>query len=362
MNPLLESFIYPFLFITLFFEVFAILTFFDAEARRRRSMTPSALFPSIAVIIPCYNEEATIQGSVDSLLALDYPADKLSIIVADDGSTDRSREVLLRYATHPQVSLIRKENGGKHTALNAGIASTSAEFVGCLDGDSFVMADALKEIVPHFDDARVGAVTASMSVHEPRSALERMQQAEYLIGIAFRHVISTVNGLHVAPGPFTFYRRSMFAELGPFRSAHQTEDMEIALRMQKAGWKIRNAPRARVFTRAPKTVGSLVKQRTRWTTGFIRNGFDYRDLFGNPKYEALGLIILPWARSPSSRVSRSSCSRSTSPRPACGGSSSTSPRSRSPRPCMSRSSIFSSRPSMSSRCSPSSRSPSPPSS
>ncbi|MEK9176975.1 MAG: glycosyltransferase family 2 protein, partial [Patescibacteria group bacterium] len=191
------------------------------------------------------------------------------------------------------VSVIRKENGGKYTALNLGIERAVTEFVGCLDADSFASPDALKEVMAHFDGLKVGAVTASLSVHAPRSWLERMQQAEYLIGILFRHILASLNGLYVAPGPFTIYRKSMFRDIGAFRAAHDTEDMEIALRMQRAGWKIANAPRARVYTTAPTTVGALVKQRTRWTTGFIRNGFDYRDLFVNPAHGVLGLMVLP---------------------------------------------------------------------
>jgi cellulose synthase/poly-beta-1,6-N-acetylglucosamine synthase-like glycosyltransferase len=133
-----------------------------------------------------------------------------------------------------------------------------------------------------------------MSVFQPRNLLEQMQNAEYIIGIALRHALSAVNGIYVTPGPFSFYRRSVIEEVGGFRHAHQAEDMEMALRMQRAGYEIENAPRARVYTKVPRSVPKLVKQRTRWTTGFLRNVMtDYRDLVGNPKYGALGLMVLP---------------------------------------------------------------------
>ncbi|MEK7079824.1 MAG: glycosyltransferase family 2 protein, partial [Patescibacteria group bacterium] len=133
-----------------------------------------------------------------------------------------------------------------------------------------------------------------MSVFEPKSLLEQMQNAEYIFGIALRHTLSAVNGIYVTPGPFSLYRRSVLDELGGFRHAHQAEDMEMALRIQRAGYEIENAPRARVYTKVPRTVPSLIKQRTRWTTGFLRNVLtDYRDLVGNPKYGVLGLLVLP---------------------------------------------------------------------
>ena len=287
--------IYSFLFLALFFEVFLVITFFDKDARRRRTLPFLSTFPTVAILVPCHNEEKTIGKTTESLLALEYPKDKLSIVLIDDGSTDNTPQVMDDYRTNPQISIIRKENGGKHTALNAGIAATNSEFIGCLDADSFVAPDALKHVIANFDDEKIGAVTASMSVYAPKKILERMQQAEYLFGIALRHILATLNGLYVTPGPFTIFRRTMFTEIGIFRTAHNTEDMEIAMRMQKMGWKIQNAPQARVFTKAPGTLRGLVKQRTRWTTGFIRNGMDYRILFGNPRYGALGLIVLPIA-------------------------------------------------------------------
>jgi len=294
MEPISETLIYSFIFLTLFFEVFVLLTFFDRSAQARRNIVPSQKrLPTVSIVVPCYNEKETIAGSVRSLLKLDYPKRLLSIIVVDDGSTDGSVVALEEYARNRQVSVVRKENGGKHTALNLGIEHATTELIGCLDADSFTPPDALKEIVAHFDDVKVGAVTASLSVHSPKSWLERMQQAEYLMGIVFRHILATLNGLYVAPGPFTIYRKSMFKDIGGFKPAHDTEDMEIALRMQRRGWRLENAPRARVYTTAPKTIRGLVKQRARWTTGFIRNGFDYRDLFVNPAHGVLGLMVLP---------------------------------------------------------------------
>jgi len=109
-----------------------------------------------------------------------------------------------------------------------------------------------------------------------------------------RHTLAAVNGLYVTPGPFSLYRRSVILSLGGFSYGHQTEDMEMALRIQKAGYRIDSAPRARVYTKAPRSVPALVKQRTRWTSGFLRNMTrEYRSLVGNPRHGALGVIVLP---------------------------------------------------------------------
>lgn len=290
-----ELLIYPFLFLAIYFQAFLLVTLLSAPAKAMRNRVASLKTPKVAMIVPCWNEETTVAGTAASLLALEYPKDKLQIFLVNDGSTDNTKAAMDAFATYPQVTVIHKENGGKHTAINLGIElATDAEFIGCLDADSFVEPSALKEIISCFDNPNVAAATPGMSVHKPKSLLERMQHAEFVLGIALRHTLAAVNGLHVTPGPFSLYRKSVLKELGGFRFGHQTEDMEMALRIQKAGYAIDSAPRARVYTKVPRSVPALVKQRTRWTSGFLRNvSQEYRGLVGNPKYGALGMIVLP---------------------------------------------------------------------
>ncbi|MEK9160575.1 MAG: glycosyltransferase [Patescibacteria group bacterium] len=286
---------YPFLFAAIYFEAFLLVTFLSQPAKDARARVVSPKTPMVAMIVPCFNEEKTVGATVESLLALEYPKEKLQIILVNDGSTDATGKVMDGFAHHAQVSVIHQKNGGKHVALNAGIdAAKDAEIVGCLDADSFVHKDALREMISCFDDPEVGATTAAMSVHKPTNLLERMQNAEYIMGIALRHILAAVNGIYVTPGPFSLYRRDIIEKIGGFRHGHHTEDMEMALRMQQQGYKIDSAPKARVETATPRSVPSLVKQRTRWTTGFLRNMlYEYRGLVGNPRYGALGLIVLP---------------------------------------------------------------------
>lgn len=286
---------YPFLFAAVYFQAFLLVTFLSRPALAARERKVSTRTPKVAVVVPCWNEERTIKGTVDSLLALDYPAKLLQIVLVNDGSTDGTKAVMDNYLNHPQITVVHKENGGKHTAINKGTEiAHDAEIIGCLDADSFVSPEALKEMIACFDDPNVAATTPAMSVHKPTNLLERMQNAEFILGIALRHILAAVNGLHVTPGPFSLYRRAVLVELGGFRYGHQTEDMEMALRIQRAGYAIDSAPKARVYTKAPRSVPALVKQRTRWTTGFLRNMMhDYRDLIGNPRYGALGTLVLP---------------------------------------------------------------------
>ena len=191
--------------------------------------------------------------------------------------------------------VLSKPNGGKHTALNLGISNSKAEFIGCLDADSFVDREALKLIVRRFRDEHVMAVTPSVVIDDADNIIRKTQKAEYQYGNFVRKAFCAIGAIHIAPGPFSFYRKSVFDQVGMYRKAHNTEDMEMAMRLQKNGLKIVNEPLALVYTVAPNTVKKLYKQRVRWVSGFLANLIDYKGMVFNKKYGDLGLIVLPFA-------------------------------------------------------------------
>lgn len=287
--------LYVCLFIALYFEVLLLISFIERKPTAKTTGLP-ARYPTVAMVVPCYNEERTLAGTIDSLLALAYPADKLSIVVVDDGSKDGTRAIGERYAaSHPQVTFYSKPNGGKYTALNYAIERTDAEIVGCLDADSFVVPDALTEAVKAFEARpEAMAITPAMKVHKPRNLLELMQAVEYTFGIFYKKMFDNLSAINVLPGPFSIYKRAVFTQIGLFRHAHNTEDMEIAFRMHEHGLTIINAHNAIVYTKVPTTVRTLLKQRTRWSRGFLENARDYSHMFFNRKYGNFGMLILPF--------------------------------------------------------------------
>lgn len=285
---------YPLLSAALFFEIFLLITFISRPARQARGRVPAGKTPYVALVVPCYNEERTVEKTVRSLLNLSYPADRLQLILVNDGSTDNTHDEIEKYRTNPQIRIIHQKNGGKHTALNAGIAlAEGAEFVGCVDADTELEADALIRTLACFTHENVAASFSSIVISSPKSALEYIQGAEYMMGSYFRHALSSINAFFVTPGPFSVYRRAILLDIGGFRFGQQTEDMDIAMRLLKRGYSIENAPGALVTTRAQDTFGKLVRQRMRWASGYFRNiWFDHRDLVST-KYGFLGLFVLP---------------------------------------------------------------------
>jgi peptidoglycan-N-acetylglucosamine deacetylase len=289
------------LFATLYAQVLLLFTFFskksvfdeDRYIKPGETRTPIRRFPIVTIIVPVWNEEKTLAGTLDSLLALEYPKDKLDIIVVDDGSTDNTRVVANSFKKFPEIRVFSKENGGKHTAVNFAIARAKGELIGCLDADSFVEKNALMEIVRYFEDERIMAVTPAICVYKPKNTLQKLQRVEYNMGIFLRKMFASMNAIHVAPGPFSIFRKKVFDDLGLYKKAHNTEDMEMAMRMHKHHYPIANAYTAYVYTVTPDTIYKLYKQRLRWVYGFLANVIDYKEMIFNRKYGNLGMFTLP---------------------------------------------------------------------
>ncbi|ETB63614.1 TPA: hypothetical protein DIC38_03570 [Candidatus Nomurabacteria bacterium] len=287
---------YVFTFISVYVQIFFLTTFL--EKRKKIVKHPENLelsyYPTVTVTVPCYNEEKTIEKTIKSLLSLDYPKDKLKIFIVNDGSKDNTWEVVQQFKDDSNIVLINKENGGKHTAVNLAIEQSDAEFFGCLDSDSMVHPQALKRILKYFEnDKKTMAVAPSIIVYNPKNILQYAQNIEYDMSIYTKKMLGFMGGIHVAPGPFSIFRKKVFDDLGPYKKAHNTEDQEIALRMQEYGYKIDHCPDAYVYTNTPDSVTKLYRQRLRWIYGFIKNLIDYRHLLFKKKYGTIALFTLP---------------------------------------------------------------------
>ncbi|MBK5215709.1 MAG: glycosyltransferase family 2 protein [Candidatus Pacebacteria bacterium] len=296
MEPVYTAIFYVFSFISVYVQIFFLMTYL--EKKRHIVHHPENLellnYPTVTVAVPCYNEEATIDKTVKSLLALDYPKDKIKIFLIDDGSRDNTWNIISGFDNGENILAFKKENGGKHTALNLALEKSTAEFFGCLDSDSLVHPQALKRILSYFqNDPKTMAVAPSIIVYNPKNILQYAQNVEYDMSVYTKKMLGFMGGIHVTPGPFSIFRKKVFDDLGPYHKAHNTEDQEIALRMQENGYKIDHCPDAYVYTNTPDSVMKLYRQRIRWIYGFIKNLVDYRRLLFKKEYGTVALFTLP---------------------------------------------------------------------
>ncbi len=297
MHGLSDTIFYSIMFFSVYVQIFFLFTFFENKKKilGRPPVSRGTAFPSVTIIVPCFNEQRSIEKTMTSLLSLDYPKDKLEILVVDDGSTDKTWEIIQTYKNTPQVRIFHKENGGKFTALNYALERTTTEFFSCMDADSTVDSDALIKMMRYFEDAETMAVIPVAVVVTPTTFIQRAQKIEYYMSAFYKKIFSIIGGLYVTPGTLPIYRKAVVDRIGGFRHGHNGEDAEMAFRMQEHHMKIVQCHEVVVHTIPPATTKVLYKQRVRWVSAYLGNVVDYRKMIFSRKYGNFGMFTLPSA-------------------------------------------------------------------
>ena len=268
--------------------------------------------PPVSVLVPAYNEEATIAASVRSMLQLDYP--QLEVIVVNDGSRDATLAVLrrefalVRYpeaywrrlqanpvraiyrsAKFPNLRVVDKENGGKADALNAGLNAARYPLVCAVDADSILERGSLRRVVaPFLYEPRTVASGGTVRIANgcevrggflekvglPSQMLPLLQVVEYLRAFLFGRLgWAPLNAVLIISGAFGVFRKDPLVAAGGYRRDTVGEDMELVVRLHRvhrlAGrpYRVAFLPDPICWTEAPETLRVLRAQRTRWQRG-----------------------------------------------------------------------------------------------
>lgn len=335
-----------FLVINLLYLLFSVVAFFSLMQHRRRwtsraldVVMRSPATQGISVIAPAYNEEATIEQSLRSLLLLNYP--QFEVVVVNDGSKDKTIakmvaafglmrapvvyqqplgtkpvQALYRSLDHPDLVVIDKANGGKADAINAGINAARYPLVCVIDADSILEPEALMRaslpFVENPDTLATGGIIRIVNgctvedgrvtkIDMPGNWLARFQVVEYLRAfLSGRVFMSAANALLIISGAFGLFRRDAVIEVGGFRHDTIGEDMEIVARLHRR-WRDTNRPYRVVFqpdpvcwTEAPETRKILASQRNRWQRGTCQVLSYHMAMMGNSKYGAVGWFAMPY--------------------------------------------------------------------
>lgn len=301
-----------------------------------KSILPSDYYVPISIIVLAYNEEITVVDTVRSLLTLEYRA--YEIIVVDDGSKDRTSEVLAKafdmhlvhrpirrqvdcqreefiYETRAQkvpLTLIRKKNGGKADTLNMGINAANFPYFICMDADSVLQYDSLRRIVqPVLADGNVVAVGGIVRISNdvelengrvkryrlPRNILAFMQVLEYDRSfLASRILFDRFNGSLIISGAFGLFKKSTVIAVGGYDRKTLGEDMELVVKLHEyctsnsIPYSIRYASDAICWTQAPERLRDLCKQRRRWHLGLFQSMYKHRTMFSNHRFGAVSFV------------------------------------------------------------------------
>lgn len=243
----------------------------SAMLDRRPSFFELRQYPSITILVAAYNEEKSIADTINSIFGQNYPGE-LEVIVIDDGSTDTTAAILNNINDPRLRPLILSKNGGKSSALNAGLEIASHEIVITVDADTYLYKEALKILVARYinDPPNTVAVAGAISVRNSRqNIITKFQEWDYFHGIAvIKRVQSLYQGTLVAQGAFSLYSRDVVREIGGWSNC-VGEDIVLSWGMLIRGYRIGYAENAVVFTNVPENYKQLFQQRRRWARGMF---------------------------------------------------------------------------------------------
>ena len=245
------------------------------RSRRRVARRPALARPPgpVSVVVPAFNEAATIVSTVRSLVASEHPVE---VVVVDDGSTDGTADAVEALRL-PGVQVVRKPNGGKPSALNVGIAAARHDLVVLMDGDTVFEPATVGHLVGPFADPRVGAVAGNVRVADRRSIVARWQHIEYVIGFNIdRRVQDAWGVVTTVPGAIGAYRREALVDVGGVSDDTLAEDTDLTIALGRAGWRVVYEPAARAWTDAPSSFAQLWRQRYRWSYGIMQSLWKHR--------------------------------------------------------------------------------------
>ncbi|ALB29572.1 glycosyltransferase family 2 protein [Companilactobacillus heilongjiangensis] len=231
---------------------------------------PKNLQPMITIMIPAHNEEVVIKETITYLFEnINY--DNFEVLVTNDGSTDKTAEIIKRLMKkYPRLRTINIiQNKGKAHAFNIGMHFAKGEYILSNDADTIPEPDALMKYMNffiHAQDMNTSAVTANMDVQNRTSLLGKSQTVEFssIVGVIKRSQTSINDSMYAYSGANTLYKKDFLIDVGGFRQDRATEDISIAWDHQTIGAIPRFAPDIVFHMNVPETIGDLYKQRKRW--------------------------------------------------------------------------------------------------
>ena len=223
--------------------------------------------PTVSLIIAAHDEEAVIDRKVRNALELEYPRDRLELIVTSDGSTDRTVELARSAGADLVLDL---ERGGKLAAQNAGAARARGELLAFSDANAFWETSALRRLVAPFGDPRVGYVCGQVRFSADGGSTEEGTYWRYEMGV--RELESRLGGVTAGNGAIYAVRREAYLVLDPSRS----HDLSFPFELTKGGWRAVYAPGALAEERMVPTIEGEFSRKRRMMSGLwdivIRDG------------------------------------------------------------------------------------------
>jgi cellulose synthase/poly-beta-1,6-N-acetylglucosamine synthase-like glycosyltransferase len=255
--------------------IYPLLTMMLASTVEKQ-MTESASFPSVSILLPMHNEEKVIRTKTESLLASQYPLDKIEIVIGSDASDDATDKITGEYASkHPNIIFIRSEKReGKAAMLNRLASIAKGELLVITDANVMPAPDCLMKIVRHFNDKNIGLCDARPVTPETMSSGIASQEKLYSsFEMKLKNAEAKAWGTSINPyGGFYVIRRQLFPVIPQKMLA---DDLYVGLNLICRGYKAINEEHAIVTEDIPSGIREQYKRRVRIATGSFQNLFHY---------------------------------------------------------------------------------------
>ena len=264
-----------------------------AAGRRRRGVpTLHDEWPSVSIIVPAFNEAAVIENCVRSIQLTRY--DRYEVVLVDDGSTDNTAQLMAELAAGDlRIKVLTQVNAGKGAALNLGIRNATGEVLMFVDADCIFTRYTVDKMLQGFEDGRTGAVCGDDRPVDLNRVQTRMLAFISHIGTGMvRRALTMIGCLPIVAGTIRAFPRKVVEETGLFRDDTVGEDLELTLRVHKAGYRVVFAPRAVVYAESPSTIAALWRQRVRWARGLLQTTAVQKGMTGNPRHVRFGVYLL----------------------------------------------------------------------
>ncbi len=241
---------------------------------RRNDAEQNSDWPQVAVVISAYNEERHLGQRIDNLLALDYPADRLTAYIGSDGSRDRSAEILGRYGHEPRIKgFAFEQNRGKASVLNDLVSRGSESILVFSDANTFFRPDALKKLVVGFEDPEVGGVSGELRLRGTGG--DNQDSLYWRIEQFLKFFEARLGALLGANGAIYAIRRALWK---PLASDTICDDFCVAMNVAAAPAQLRYEPRAWAEEDTPERIDEEFKRRVRIGIG------NFQALIRHPEY------------------------------------------------------------------------------
>ncbi|MBS3131578.1 glycosyltransferase family 2 protein [Candidatus Woesearchaeota archaeon] len=223
------------------------------------------IFRSITVIIPAHNEAECIEGCIRSVLAASFEGKK-QVIVVDDGSKDDTYKIASKLKG---VEIIRTSHSGKSASLNAAIKKAKGELIAVVDADSTIHKDSLAEMAKDLGRGNTAAACCAVKVKNRDKLAGMWSHIEQLYNSLMRSIFSKIGANITTPGPLSMYRKTALIEIGGFSTEGLSEDIDIGIRMIRAGHKVTFTEKAVAETNIPYDAKGFFRQRARFARGML---------------------------------------------------------------------------------------------